>query len=140
MLIMKDDDKKPVKRVYTGEEIIIAIGKKYEQLHEIYKPYYKTYFDIFDIECAFDKIPLFENETDFYNCLAAGMSDIYRIQNVNSKHFKNKDGKEIKINNIKELKRYRYNLSKPFWYFLSISLGITIGYLISRIFYYLVTM
>lgn len=140
MLIIKNDDQKSIKRVYTGEEIIIAIGKRYEQLHEIYKPHYKTYFDIFNIEGAFDKVPLFENEQDFYNCLAAGNKDIYRIQNVNSKHFKNKDGKEIKINNIKELKKYRYNLSKPILYFLSISLGVMMGYLLSKIFYYLVMM
>lgn len=135
MLIVKDEKTNKIKRLYTGREIIIAMGKKYQQLHDVYKPFYDTYFELFDHETKdyipIDKMPLFANENDFYECLADGNKDIYRIERLNSKKFKDKKGNIIKVNNINELKKYKNKLLKPIHQFilygLSIAMGIVLG-------------
>ena len=135
MLIVKDEKTNKIKRLYTGREIIIAMGKKYQQWHDVYKPFYDTYFDLFEKETKeyipLDKISLFVNENDFYECLAEGNKDIYRIEKLNSKKFKDKKGNIIKVNNINELKKYKNNLFKPIHKFIlygsSIAMGIVLG-------------
>ena len=136
MIVVQDEKTKKIKRLYTGEEIIIAMGKKYQQLHDAYKPLYDTYFELFEQETKdyipIDKIPLFINENDFYNCLAEGNKDIYRIERLNSKKFKDEKGNIIKINNINELKKYRNNLFKPINRFILYGLSITIGVILGK--------
>ena len=135
MLILQNEKTKEIKRVYTGREIITAMGKKYQHLHELYKDHYDEYFELFgDEEEGFiplTKMPLFDSEEDFYSCLAEGNNDIYRIERLNEKKFKNKDGKYIKVKNINELKKYRNNFLRPIYltikYGLALVLGISIG-------------
>ena len=135
MIILQNEKTKEIKRVYTGREIITAMGKKYQHLHELYKDHYDEYFDLFGDEkegyIPLTKMPLFESEEDFYSCLAEGNNDIYRIERINKKKFKNKDGKYIKVKNINELKKYRNNFLRPIYlttkYGLALVLGISIG-------------
>ena len=135
MIILQNEKTKEIKRVYTGREIITAMGKKYQHLHELYKDHYDEYFDLFGDEkegyIPLTKMPLFESEEDFYSCLAEGNNDIYRIERLNKKKFKNKDGKYIKVKNINELKKYRNNFLRPIYlttkYGLALVLGISIG-------------
>lgn len=134
MLIIQDKETNKIKRVYTGKEMIIAMGKKYQHLHDIYKEHYNEYFELFgDLNEGYiplNKMPLFDSEEDFYSCLAEGNKDIYRIERLNDKKFKD-NGKTIKVNNIDELKKYRRKLFNPIFrimmYGLSIALGISIG-------------
>ncbi len=115
MIIIKDEKTGKCKQLYTGEELIIAIGKKYEKIHESYKNNYDRYYDFFDENHnPVDKVPLFKDEADFYKCLSEGMVDIYKIKNFNSKEFKNKDGRIIKINHVWKYKSYKNKLLKPF--------------------------
>ena len=143
MLIVKDDKTNKIKRLYTGKEIIIAMGKKYQQLHDIYKPYYETYFELFDHETKdyipIDRIPLFANEDDFYECLSEGNKDIYRIERLNNKKLKDRKGNIIKANNINELKKYRNKPIQQFiLYGLSLVTGVVLGeFIISLIKTYL---
>lgn len=131
MLIVKDDKTNKIKRLYTGKEIIIAMGKKYKQMHDIYKPFYDTYFELFDHKTKdyipIDRIPLFANENDFYECPSEGIKDIYRIERMNSKKFKDKKGNIIKVNNINELKRYRNKLFEPLQQFILYGLSLITG-------------
>lgn len=135
MVILQNEKTKEIKRIYTGREIITAMGKKYQCLHELYKEHYDEYFELFGDEeegyIPLTKMPLFDSEEEFYSCLAEGNNDIYRIERLNKKKFKNKDGKYIKVKNINELKKYRNNLLRPIYsiisYGLAIALGITIG-------------
>ena len=142
MLVVKDEKTNKIKRLYTGREIIIAMGKKYQQLHDIYKPYYETYFELFDHEnkdyIPINKIPLFANENDFYECLAEGNKDIYRIERLNSKKLKDRKGNIIKANNINELKKYRNKPIQFILYGLSLITGVVLGeFIISLIKTYL---
>lgn len=136
MLVVQDEKTKKIKRLYTGKEIIIAMGKKYQQWHDVYKPLYNTYFELFEEETKdyipIDKIPLFVNENDFYECLAEGNKDIYRIERLNSKKFKDKNGNIIKVNNINELKKYRNKLLRPIYLIISYGLALTLGILIGK--------
>jgi len=135
MLILQNEKTKEIKRVYTGREIITAMGKKYQRLHDLYKEHYDTHFDLFSDETEgyipLTKMPLFDSEEEFYSCLAEGNNDIYRIERLNKKKFKDKNGKYIKVKNINELKKYRNNLLRPIYltisYGLAIALGISIG-------------
>ena len=142
MLVVKDDKTNKIKRLYTGREIIIAMGKKYQQLHDIYKPYYETYFELFDHETKdyipIDRIPLFANEDDFYKCLSEGNKDIYRIERLNGKKLKDRKGNIIKVNNINELKKYRNKPIQFILYGLSLATGVVLGeFIISLIKTYL---
>ena len=135
MMVLQNEKTKEIKRVYTGKEIIIAMGKKYQNLHDLYKEHYNEYFELFGDEeegyIPLTKMPLFDSEEEFYYCLAEGNKDIYRIEKLNSKKFKDKKGNVIKVNNINELKKYKNNLFKPIHKFIlygsSIAIGIVLG-------------
>lgn len=135
MIVLQNEKTKEIKRIYTGREIIIAMGKKYQRLHDLYKEHYDEYFELFGNEdegyIPLTKMPLFDSEEEFYSCLAEGNNDIYRIERLNKKKFKDKNGKYIKVKNINELKKYRNKFLRlihstiSFW--LAIAIGISIG-------------
>lgn len=135
MMVLQNEKTKEIKRIYTGKEIIIAMGKKYQNLHELYKEHYNEYFELFGDEeegyIPLTKMPLFDSEEEFYYCLAEGNKDIYRIDRLNKKKFKDKNGKYIKVRNINELKRYKNKFLSSIYstirYILSVALGILIG-------------
>lgn len=135
MMVLQNEKTKEIKRIYTGKEIIIAMGKKYQNLHELYKEHYNEYFELFGDEeegyIPLTKMPLFDSEEEFYYCLAEGNKDIYRIERLNKKKFKDKNGKYIKVRNINELKRYKNKFLSFIYstiiYMLGVALGILIG-------------
>lgn len=134
MMVLQNEKTKEIKRIYTGKEIIIAMGKKYQNLHDLYKEHYNEYFELFGDEeegyIPLTKMPLFDSEEEFYYCLAEGNKDIYRINRLNKKKFKDKDGKYIKVRNINELKRYKNKFLSSIYstirYILSIALGVLV--------------
>lgn len=136
MIILQNEKTKEIKRIYTGREIITAMGKKYQRLHELYKEHYDEYFDLFSNEeegyIPLTKMPLFDSEEDFYECLAEGNKDIYRIERLNKKKFKDKDGKYIKVKNINELKKYRNKLLRPIYLTICYGSALTLGILIGK--------
>lgn len=135
MMVLQNEKTKEIKRIYTGKEIIIAMGKKYQNLHELYKEHYNEYFELFGDEeegyIPLTKMPLFDSEEEFYYCLAEGNKDIYRIERLNKKKFKDKNGKYIKVRNINKFKRYKNKFLSFIYstiiYMLGVALGILIG-------------
>ena len=136
MMVLQNEKTKEIKRIYTGKEIIIAMGKKYQNLHELYKEHYNEYFELFGDEeegyIPLTKMPLFDSEEEFYYCLAEGNKDIYRIERLNKKKFKDKDGKYIKVRNINELKRYKNKFLSSIYSIISYILGVALGVLIVK--------
>ena len=136
MMVLQNEKTKEIKRVYTGKEIIIAMGKKYQNLHDLYKEHYNEYFELFGDEeegyIPLTKMPLFDSEEEFYYCLAEGNKDIYRIERLNKKKFKDKDGKYIKVRNINELKRYKNKFLSFIYSIISYMLGVVLGVLIVK--------
>ena len=136
MIVLQNEKTKEIKRVYTGKEIIIAMGKKYQNLHDLYKEHYNEYFELFGDEeegyIPLTKMPLFDSEEEFYYCLAEGNKDIYRIERLNKKKFKDKDGKYIKVRNINELKRYKNKFLSSIYSIISYILGVALGILIVK--------
>lgn len=136
MMVLQNEKTKEIKRVYTGKEIIIAMGKKYQNLHDLYKEHYNEYFELFGDEeegyIPLTKMPLFDSEEEFYYCLAEGNKDIYRIERLNKKKFKDKDGKYIKVRNINELKRYKNKFLSSIYSIISYILGVALGVLIVK--------
>ena len=136
MIVLQNEKTKEIKRVYTGKEIIIAMGKKYQNLHDLYKEHYNEYFELFGDEeegyIPLTKMPLFDSEEEFYYCLAEGNKDIYRIERLNKKKFKDKDGKYIKVRNINELKRYKNKFLSSIYSIISYILGVALGVLIVK--------
>ena len=134
MMVLQNEKTKEIKRVYTGKEIIIAMGKKYQNLHDLYKEHYNEYFELFGDEeegyIPLTKMPLFDSEEEFYYCLAEGNKDIYRIERLNKKKFKDKDGKYIKVRNINELKRYKNKFLSSIYSIISYMLGVALGVLL----------
>lgn len=136
MMVLQNEKTKEIKRIYTGKEIIIAMGKKYQNLHELYKEHYNEYFELFGDEeegyIPLTKMPLFDSEEEFYYCLAEGNKDIYRIERLNKKKFKDKNGKYIKVRNINELKRYKNKFLSSIYSIISYMLGVALGVLIVK--------
>ena len=136
MMVLQNEKTKEIKRIYTGKEIIIAMGKKYQNLHDLYKEHYNEYFELFGDEeegyIPLTKMPLFDSEEEFYYCLAEGNKDIYRIERLNKKKFKDKDGKYIKVRNINELKRYKNKFLSFIYSIISYILGVALGVLIVK--------
>ena len=136
MMVLQNEKTKEIKRVYTGKEIIIAMGKKYQNLHDLYKEHYNEYFELFGDEeegyIPLTKMPLFDSEEEFYYCLAEGNKDIYRIERLNKKKFKDKDGKYIKVRNINELKRYKNKFLSSIYSIISYILGVALGVLLVK--------
>lgn len=136
MMVLQNEKTKEIKRVYTGKEIIIAMGKKYQNLHDLYKEHYNEYFELFGDEeegyIPLTKMPLFDSEEEFYYCLAEGNKDIYRIERLNKKKFKDKDGKYIKVRNINELKRYKNKFLSFIYSIISYMLGVALGVLLVK--------
>ena len=136
MMVLQNEKTKEIKRIYTGKEIIIAMGKKYQNLHDLYKEHYNEYFELFGDEeegyIPLTKMPLFDSEEEFYYCLAEGNKDIYRIERLNKKKFKDKDGKYIKVRNINELKRYKNKFLSFIYSTISYILGVALGVLIVK--------
>ena len=131
MIVLQNEKTKEIKRIYTGKEIIIAMGKKYQNLHKLYKEHYNEYFELFGDEeegyIPLTKMPLFDSEEEFYYCLAEGNKDIYRIERLNKKKFKDKNGKYIKVRNINELKRYKNKFLSSIYSIISYMLGVVLG-------------
>ena len=136
MMVLQNEKTKEIKRIYTGKEIIIAMGKKYQNLHELYKEHYNEYFELFGDEeegyIPLTKMPLFDSEEEFYYCLAEGNKDIYRIERLNKKKFKDKNGKYIKVRNINKLKRYKNKFLSSIYSIISYILGVALGVLIVK--------
>ena len=136
MMVLQNEKTKEIKRIYTGKEIIIAMGKKYQNLHDLYKEHYNEYFELFGDEeegyIPLTKMPLFDSEEEFYYCLAEGNKDIYRIERLNKKKFKDKDGKYIKVRNINELKRYKNKFLSFIYSIISYILGVALGILVVK--------
>lgn len=136
MMVLQNEKTKEIKRIYTGKEIIIAMGKKYQNLHDLYKEHYNEYFELFGDEeegyIPLTKMPLFDSEEEFYYCLAEGNKDIYRIERLNKKKFKDKDGKYIKVRNINELKRYKNKFLSSIYSIISYILGVALGVLVVK--------
>lgn len=136
MMVLQNEKTKEIKRIYTGKEIIIAMGKKYQNLHELYKEHYNEYFELFGDEeegyIPLTKMPLFDSEEEFYYCLAEGNKDIYRIERLNKKKFKDKDGKYIKVRNINELKQYKNKFLSSIYSTIRYILGVALGILIVK--------
>ena len=136
MMVLQNEKTKEIKRIYTGKEIIIAMGKKYQNLHELYKEHYNEYFELFGDEeegyIPLTKMPLFNSEEEFYYCLAEGNKDIYRIERLNKKKFKDKNGKYIKSRNINELKRYKNKFLSSIYSIISYILGVALGVLLVK--------
>ena len=136
MMVLQNEKTKEIKRIYTGKEIIIAMGKKYQNLHELYKEHYNEYFELFGDEeegyIPLTKMPLFDSEEEFYYCLAEGNKDIYRIDRLNKKKFKDKNGKYIKVRNINELKRYKNKFLSSIYSTIRYILGVALGVLIVK--------
>ena len=78
------------------------------------------------------KMPLFDSEEEFYYCLAEGNKDIYRIERLNKKKFKDKNGKYIKVRNINELKRYKNKFLSSIYSIISYMLGVALGVLLVK--------
>ena len=136
MMVLQNEKTKEIKRIYTGKEIIIAMGKKYQNLHDLYREHYNEYFELFGDEeegyIPLTKMPLFDSEEEFYYCLAEGNKDIYRIERLNKKKFKDKNGKYIKVRNINELKRYKNKFLSSIYSIISYILGVALGVLIVK--------
>ena len=136
MMVLQNEKTKEIKRVYTGKEIIIAMGKKYQNLHDLYKEHYNEYFELFGDEeegyIPLTKMPLFDSEEEFYYCLAEGNKDIYRIERLNKKKFKDKNRKYIKVRNINELKRYKNKFLSSIYSIISYMLGVALGVLLVK--------
>lgn len=135
-MVLQNEKTKEIKRIYTGKEIIIAMGKKYQNLHDLYKEHYNEYFELFGDEeegyIPLTKMPLFDSEEEFYYCLAEGNKDIYRIERLNKKKFKDKNGKYIKVRNINELKRYKNKFLSSIYSTIRYMLGVALGVLIVK--------
>lgn len=136
MMVLQNEKTKEIKRIYTGKEIIIAMGKKYQNLHDLYKEHYNEYFELFGDEeegyIPLTKMPLFDSEEEFYYCLAEGNKDIYRIERLNKKKFKDKNRKYIKVRNINELKRYKNKFLSSIYSIISYILGVALGVLLVK--------
>lgn len=113
MIIIQDKETKEQKNIYNGKEILIAIGMKFKEIHDVYINHYNDHFDIFDGETGIDHIPLFKDEKEFYDCLVNGNTELDEVNILNDKSFLDSKGRIIKIKNVYEYAKYKNRLFKP---------------------------
>jgi hypothetical protein len=102
------------KTLYTGKEIIIALGRKYQEMSEVLKKYYNDDMDIFDETNNIAKQPLFTNEKEFRYYLAVGNNDLAEAQVINKYDLRDENGKKIKINHYNDLVNLKKNVYVKF--------------------------
>lgn len=104
MLIIKNKDGS-TRHLYTGKEFMIAIGKKYDMLHDGFKNKYEQYFEFFDgSKDGLDHIPIFESEKEFNTCLEIGKNEIQLSNEIN-------DILDKDENNILDIKDFKISTS-----------------------------
>jgi len=108
MEIYHDKETDKIKRLYTGREIMIALGVKLNIIHEVYKNHYKDLYDLFDerYKNSMDKIPLFENELEFYNCLLEGNESLIKKNEIKKNPIYKKTKNHFKIKRYSDIKKY----------------------------------
>ena len=100
------------KTLYTGKEIIIALGRKYQEMRSVLKKYYNDDLDIFDETDNILKQPMFSSEKEFRYYLAVGNNDLAEAEIINNYNLRDEKGEKIKINHyndLLELKKNKYN-------------------------------
>lgn len=94
---------KESKTLYTGKEIIIALGRKYQEMTSVLKKYYNEDLDIFDETENVSKQPLFSSEKEFRYYLAVGNNDLAEAETINKYNLRDENGEKIKINHYNDL-------------------------------------
>lgn len=142
MLIIKNKDG-TIRHLYTGKEFIIALGKKYDMIHDGFKNKYDQYFEFFDnSKDGLDHIPIFENEKEFNTCLEIGKNEMElssEINNILDKDENNLlDIKDFKISTSDGLRKMlkMYKSRKRSIIFIATLFLVIIGLMVLRYFIY----
>lgn len=112
MKLMQNKETGEYKTFYTGKEITIALGRKFQDLAEVLRGNYNDELDIFDHKDAITKIPLFNDEDEFKAYLGLGTQDMYEANIINKYKFKDENDKIIKIDSYNELKNVRRKIKR----------------------------
>lgn len=132
----KKDGKKVI--LYTGEELMIALGEQFNRIHDILKDHYGDLYDIESVGKNWIDVKLFENVNEFKNCLYDGSTKYYTDQIVKKRvkeiEEKIKDGTYIdKMSKIKRNRLSKFKMMNGIFTVLTWLLGIGIGYFITKI-------
>ena len=112
MKLFQNKETGEYKTFYSGKDVIIALGRKFQDLAEVLKENYNDELDIFDHKDAITKIPLFKDEEEFKAYLGLGTQDMYEAEIINKYKFKDENDKIIKIETYNELKNVRQKIKK----------------------------
>lgn len=112
MKLFQNKETGEYKTFYSGKDIIIALGRKFQDLAEVLKENYNDELDIFDNKDAITKIPLFKDEEEFKAYLGLGTQDMYEADIINKYKFKDENDKIIKIETYDELKNVRQKIKR----------------------------
>lgn len=105
---------KETKSLYTGKEIIIALGRKYQEMASVLKKYYNDDLDIFDETDNVSKQPMFSSEKEFRYYLAVGNNDLAEAETINKYNLIDENGEKIKINHYSDLIKLKKNNNNKF--------------------------
>lgn len=117
------------KTLYTGKEIIIALGRKYQEMVSVLKKYYNDDLDIFDETDNVSKQPMFSSEKEFRYYLAVGNNDLAEAEIINKYKLRDENDEKIEINHYNDLLKLKKTKNKfvsglfGFMKFLTITLG-----------------
>lgn len=131
----KKDGKKVI--LYTGRELMIAIGEQLNRIHDTLKGHYDDLYDIESIGKNWLDVKLFENANEFKNCLYDGSTKYYTDQIINEsvKEIEDKIKDGIYINKMPKIKRNRlskFKMMNGIFTVLTWLLGIGIGFFITK--------
>ena len=124
-----NNETKESKTLYTGKEIIIALGRKYQEMVSVLKKYYNEDLDIFDETDNVSKQPLFTSEKEFRYYLAVGNNDLAEAEIINKYNLRDENGEKIEINHYNDLLKLKKAKNKfvsglfGFMKFITITLG-----------------
>ena len=129
MLTIKDPESNLLRTIYSGREIIIAFGRKFQDLYDEAKQRdLDDHYDIFNknSDTAFDKTPIFKNEEEFRRYLYLGSKDMEEAKIINELNLKDENNKDIKIKTYDELKNIKKTKFGAFNIFASSLLIVTV--------------
>ena len=109
MILIKDKETNEVRNIYSGEEIMIAFGMKFQTLcDEVKTRDTSDHYDIFNLKdnSSFTNIPIFASEEEFKKYLAAGIDQMRTAKALNNMKLRDPETNQIiEIHNYNDLKK-----------------------------------
>lgn len=132
MMLIKDKETNEVRNIYSGDEIMIAFGMKFQTLcDEVKSRDTSDHYDIFNTKdnSSFTNVPIFASEEEFKRFLAAGVEQMRTAKALNNMKLVDPEtNKTIEIHNYNDLKKLNRKRNRGTNWFIGSLLLLEFGF------------